>query len=173
MSPWTISPSSVPSLLKQAIHFRDGMLALHIRKGDSCFMTWARKPCVSTAEHCVLVRRVLAQYPGISGVFLATDDHATFEEVTALLSDVTTVTWNPNIKRGLGGHRFPIAELIAMGQLDRRYATEGIVLDLMLLAECRYLVGNLESALARAALLLMTSRLGYVPPFISSHQHEA
>ena len=159
--------------LKQAIHFREGMLALHIRKGESCFMKWARKPCVSTEEHCVLVRRLLAQYPGISGVFLATDDHATVQEVTALLSDVTTVTWNPHIKRGLGGHRFPIAELIAMGQLDRRYATEGIVLDLMLLAECRYLVGNLESALARAALLLMTSRLGYVPPFISSHQHEA
>ena len=116
---------------------------------------------------------MLATYPGaIQGVFLATDSQGVFDEVTRRLDGFTTVVSNPNIKHGLGGPKTSISHLLASGQLDRRYATESIVLDMLLLAECSYLVGNLESGVSRIVLLLMTSRLGYVPPFLSVHPTE-
>jgi hypothetical protein len=51
--------------------------------------------------------------------------------------------------------------------VDRRYVSEATLIDIMLLASCDAFVGSLDSQMSRVALMLMSARLGRVPPFAS------
>ena len=42
-----------------------------------------------------------------------------------------------------------------------------MLLDVLMLAECDYFVGTLSSQMSRLALVLMSQRLGGIPPFVS------
>ncbi|KAJ1467258.1 hypothetical protein T484DRAFT_1986816 [Baffinella frigidus] len=56
---------------------------------------------------------------------------------------------------------------VQMGLVDRRQVAHSTFVDLLLLAECDYLVGTFSSAFSAVALELSISRKGFVPPYIS------
>jgi hypothetical protein len=53
-----------------------------------------------------------------------------------------------------------------MGLLDRRIVAEAGLVDLMLLRESDYLIGQFSSAMSLMALELSAAEKGFVPPYI-------
>ena len=53
-----------------------------------------------------------------------------------------------------------------MGLLDRRVVVEAGLVDLFLLRDCDYFIGQFSSAFSLMALELSAAQKGFVPPYI-------
>lgn len=143
------------------------LLALHVRRGDSCSAGEARRTaraCEPLAEY--MARGVLplaAQY-GIKSIFLATDDLKTVKQTKRW----PQFSWHfqPSLYRGretkrLRDHqlRHPVGDpfLEAMAMLT----------DLFLMAEADAFVGKFTSNMDRLAMSLLVTRKKGLVPFVS------
>ena len=56
----------------------------------------------------------------------------------------------------------------AYGLVDRKQVAESAVLDMLMLAECDYLIGTFSSHFSMSALEISSYNKGYVPPYVSA-----
>ena len=151
---------------------RGPVIGVHVRHGDACLARERRRmgrTCYSLERHLARVRGY-ARAHGIWTVYLATDSEKVLDE--ARRSTEFQFLWLPNVTR----QRATPARIIdrtvrrrvATGEthLSAREAWQATV-DVMLLAECALLVGQMTSTLFRTAISLRAAACDCVMPFAS------
>ncbi|KAJ1492674.1 hypothetical protein T484DRAFT_1880699 [Baffinella frigidus] len=106
---------------------------------------------------------------GVSRVWLASDSATTIEELREADPSFEYLQLAGSVHAaqlsGLTAHITPILRS-RMGLLDRKAVSEAGLLDLFLLRDCDFFVGQFTSALSLLALELSAAEKGLVPPYI-------
>ena len=153
--------------LKAEIGFAGKVIGVHVRHGDACHTTDRKGRCKGLAYYLPEIR-VLAERYNTKKVFLATDDQKVVDQARKLSGEFKFIFINFN--RGVLNNKNQIEyrKNLWDGSNDHGFGIlKSSLMDLLLLAECDYLVLHNLSNMSRLALELAAARLQRVPPFIS------
>ena len=151
---------------------RGPVLGVHVRHGDACLPRERRRmsrTCYSLEAHLSRVRRY-AQAFGIRTVYLATDSEAVLEQAKS--STEFEFLWLPNVTRQRSTPSRIIDRTVkARAERGETHLSEReawlATLDVMLLAKCHLLVGQMTSTFFRTAISLRAAACDCVMPFAS------
>lgn len=158
--------------LGAALERREPVLGIHVRHGDACMRRERRRmarSCHSLAAHLHRVRDY-AKATGVRTIYLATDSELVLEQ--ARRSTEFEFLWLPNVSRH---RRMPkqimdkvVAARVRDGLTEESYRDAWLAtLDVMLLAKCHILVGQMTSTLFRTAISLRAAACDCTMPFAS------
>jgi len=148
---------------KAAVNFRSPVIGVHIRQGDSCHAGTGRK-CFKTGDYVQAVRNMSDLY-GVRTVFVASDNADIIIELRQLHPEVDWLTLPQ--RRHAGELKGTLPQVInpilrtRMGLIDRRLVAEASLVDLLLLRDCDYFIGQFSSAFS----LLVRNITVASPPF--------
>eukprot|EP00802_Teleaulax_amphioxeia_P018286 Tamp_18477.p1 GENE.Tamp_18477~~Tamp_18477.p1 ORF type:complete len:143 (-),score=27.53 Tamp_18477:429-857(-) len=100
-------------------------------------------------------------------VFVSTDDAAVASAAPSVLQQEGMQAVLLPMDRDMFASSWFIEHRVEARALDGGQIAESMLLDVLMLAECDYFVGTLSSQMSRLALVLMSQRLGGIPPFVS------
>ena len=146
-----------------------GVIGLHVRHGDACVhaaQSNTRPLCRRFEEYLPALAQMRDRY-AVRTVFVSTDDAAVAQAAPAALAALGMRAVSLELDRSVFASSWFIEHRVEAAALDGSGLAESMLLDLLLLADCDFLVGTLSSQMSRLALALMTLRLGGVPPFVS------
>ena len=130
----------------------------------------AGRTCFLASDYLTAVRNMTSRYPNVRTVFVATDGA---DVVSALRRLDGSLTWlhldySPHVHNLQGTLPAVINPILKhrMGLLDRRVVVEAGLVDLFLLRDCDYFIGQFSSAFSLMALELSAAQKGFVPPYI-------
>jgi hypothetical protein len=154
--------------VKAALNFEPGCVSVHVRAGDACWvadMLSSRAKCAEVHRYIALLKDMVAKVQP-SSIFVSTDDSAVLNTMHNIVPGVRVVT-NHLADSAVLNSSLELDRRLLRNLVDRRYVSEATLIDIMLLASCDAFVGSLDSQMSRVALMLMSARLGRVPPFAS------
>jgi len=150
------------------------VVALHIRRGDSCADPRRIRKCFDINDYETALIE-MSQIYKIHSVFLSTDDSDVQQDVEFLGSKHHFEVFMQ--KRSVGQINFTNKSLYRTenipAKMKRANATSvetmaySSLFDPFALKECHAFVGTFTSDFGRIAFELMSARLGYVPPYYS------
>ncbi|QDZ19928.1 hypothetical protein HOP50_03g24460 [Chloropicon primus] len=154
--------------LKADMGFQHPIIGVHIRHGDACHTTDRKGRCKGLSYYIPEIRTLAERY-NTTRVFISTDDDTILKSTKSYSKEFNFVfaesfsrdvfdskdqieyrkdLWSGNNNKG---HSIMLSSLI----------------DLLLLAECDYLVLHLLSNMSRLALELAAARKEAIPPYFS------
>ena len=151
--------------LKSVVGFRHPIIGLHVRYGDGCLPNQMhRPPCEPIASYVKELRRMARLY-NVSRVYVASDSSQVIDELQEI--GEMQVLQMP-LDRSMFDSQWWIDHRAAYGLVDRKQVAESAVLDMLMLAECDYLIGTFSSHFSMSALEISSYNKGYVPPYVSA-----
>ena len=177
--------------VKQRIGFQHPIIAMHVRRGDSCHTSLRRNRCRSLLANLHGVEVMAARY-GTSRVFLATDSPAVKEELESLAPHLTFVSIDSfnrssleasimhcsnkhpdktddglTLEDGCTGNDAWLEHRLGRGYVQQRELALATLLDLTLMSHADYFVGHFASNLSRLAYLLAVAHHRRMIPYWS------
>jgi hypothetical protein len=164
--------------VKKSIGFEHPVIAMHVRRGDSCHTSLRRHRCRSLSANLRGVEAMAARYK-TRRVFLATDSPDVKEELEALAPHLTFISISSfnrssleesihlcarkhphktddgmTLDDGCTGNDAWLEHRLGRGYVQQRELALATLLDLTLLSHADYFVGHFASNLSRLAYLL-------------------
>ena len=152
---------------------REGpVIGLHVRRGDACLKRERKRmgrECHSLDEHLARVAQYAANH-GVKTVYLATDDQQIIDEARRRAD--YRFLWMSNVERLRKRPLRILDRTVALrvrenatrlSQQDAWRAT----IEVMLLAKCQVLVGQMSSTFFRTAISLRAAECDCAMPFVS------
>ena len=156
--------SAQQSLGLEIVAQETGVIGLHVRHGDACVhaaQSNTRPLCRRFEEYLPALAQMRDRY-AVRTVFVSTDDAAVAQAAPAALAALGMRAVSLELDRSVFASSWFIEHRVEAAALDGSGLAESMLLDLLLLADCDFLVGTLSSQMSRLALALMTLRLGGV-----------
>ena len=154
--------------LKAKIGFEHPIIGVHIRHGDACHTTDRKGRCKGLSFYVPEIRTLAARYK-TNRVFIATDDESILKSTKSYSKEFKFV-FADSFSRDLFDSKDQIEyrKDLWTGNNNKGHSIMvSSLIDLMLLAECDYLVLHLLSNLSRLALELAAARKEAIPPYFS------
>jgi hypothetical protein len=154
--------------LKARLGFEDGiMIGMHVRHGDGCLHGRRRQHGCRNLSEFVEEARTLRDFYGLNirKIYLATDSDSIIEQVADHEHEFTFLYQNVSRKKFESSQK--IENRFQIHKMNKHQLMVETLIDIFLLSECSYFVTQQASALSRIALSLASSRLEYIPPYIS------
>ena len=154
---------------KELLKFKNGrMIGMHVRQGDGCKHGRRKQHgCKSLLSYIVEARTLRDMYgQHVNNIFLATDSEAIIRETTFFEPEFSFV-FMKDMKRSSYDSTTKIESRIQKRAVDSHEIMLETLTDMYLLSECDYFVTHQASALSRLSLSLASTRLSYLPPYIS------
>jgi hypothetical protein len=152
--------------LKSVVGFVRPIIGLHVRYGDGCLPNQMHRPPCEPLEAYVEELSRMADTYNVSRVYVASDSEEVIEGLRGLGG--MEVLHMP-LDRSMFDSKWWIDHRAAYGLVDRKQVAESAMLDMLMLAECDYLIGTFSSHFSMAALELSVYNKGHVPPYVSRH----
>ena len=157
--------------LKKEINFQGPIIGVHMRSGDGCrHGVRSRLFRCRTLQEYLPEINALAQKYDTKNVFIATDNPQILDEIaTNEIREDLNYTVVPSKFREELKSAVKIEQRMTDedSTFDNHAALISAFQDILLLAECDYLVTHQASTMSRIALNLATMRKKFIPPFIS------
>ena len=172
---WLTRPNSLTEELlnlenkKKLLKFRKGhMIGMHIRQGDGCKHGRRKQHGCRTLYQYILEARTLRDMYGedVNKIFLATDSDEIIQQISSFEPEFTFV-YLKDTRRAIYESKTKIESRIQNHEIDSHKILLETLTDMFLLSECDYFVTHQASALSRLSLSLASTRLGFLPPYIS------
>ena len=154
--------------LKADIGFRHPIIGVHIRHGDACHTTDRKGRCKGLAHYLPEIRTLAERYK-TNRVYIATDDDQVLKTTKSYSKEFEFI-YADSFSRDLFDSKDQIEyrKDLWTGSNNKGHSIMlSSLIDLLLLAECDYLVLHLLSNLSRLALELAASRKEAIPPYFS------
>jgi len=139
------------------------VIGVHVRRGDSCHAEEGLS-CHALGKYMDAVQALSKQY-GATRVFLATDDEEVASTAAREYPQFQFAT--ASIDRLRYNNTVFIGRRLATGEFAETSEGLDVISEVTLLSQSDFFVGQFTSNLARVAYMLMATRLGYLPPFVS------
>eukprot|EP00802_Teleaulax_amphioxeia_P004182 Tamp_04186.p1 GENE.Tamp_04186~~Tamp_04186.p1 ORF type:complete len:1115 (-),score=162.00 Tamp_04186:44-2914(-) len=164
--------------VKRKIGFQHPIIAMHVRRGDSCYTSLRRNRCRSLIDNLRGVEAMAARYK-TRRVFLATDSPSVKDELEALAPHLNFVSISSfdrssleqsihhcakkhpgktddglTLEDGCTGNDAWLEHRLGRGYVKQRELALATILDLILMSHADYFVGHFASNLSRLAYLL-------------------
>eukprot|EP00656_Telonema_subtile_P054565 TRINITY_DN8191_c0_g1_i4.p1 TRINITY_DN8191_c0_g1~~TRINITY_DN8191_c0_g1_i4.p1 ORF type:complete len:690 (+),score=134.24 TRINITY_DN8191_c0_g1_i4:229-2298(+) len=144
-----------------------GVIGMHVRHTDACWEAGRSSQgytCNQFADYMRDAQTLRDKY-GVDTIFLATDNQYVVDHQVHLYPEwkIMRLDIDRHLPDDDWGDKY-LADLAEAGEVGLQ--GQGIVLDMLLLADCDYFVGHADSMVSKAALHLMTAHKNYNPPFI-------
>ena len=164
--------------VKRKIGFQHPIIAMHVRRGDSCYTSLRRNRCRSLIDNLRGVEAMAKRYK-TRRVFLATDSPSVKGELEALAPQLNFVSISSfdrsslersihhcaqkhpgktddglTLEDGCTGNDAWLEHRLGRGYVKQRELALATILDLILMSHADYFVGHFASNLSRLAYLL-------------------
>lgn len=148
-----------------------GVLAMHVRRGDSCSDPRRFRRCGNISEYAHAAAMLSARY-GYKALFLMTDSEEVQQAMPAALVAAgwpqdAPVLARADATRAAAYRQKPIESVMASGLLEPWAELHGLLIDLHLASRCDGLVGKFTSNLDQIALALMWASARCARPYLS------
>jgi len=158
----------------------NAVAAMHVRRGDAC-ATWKderfwddhTRPCFTTELYAKELEKLRNRY-GVCEVRVATDDESFLEELPMLAYSLGLKFLVANREplefltpKQAAGRPESFIENRGWNFIQKKAIVESFFSDLVFLGSADMLLGTLSSTLSRLLLILIASKTGEIPPFIS------
>ncbi|KAK3240721.1 hypothetical protein CYMTET_49458 [Cymbomonas tetramitiformis] len=160
----TTSLAALVAAEKEKLAWEHPIMAMQVRHGDACEDTRQQRRCHNFEEYLVEARLMKAKY-GVRNVYLATDDEAV--QRAAEQNTEFNFKFRLSESRKFYGSNTFIESRIFNGQGDPGLLGLDIAIDITLMQDCDFFIGTFSSNLGRMAVMLMSARKGFIPPYIS------